>query len=119
MSWHIEVSEPLRAVLTAHVGVPPNRFIRPGGFSIDHPYLRWLVARDKIVMDALTLALAPRLEAIQAQELATCGPVTLGEVPVEVLGHPCHWVEASCCTITGSYQGRVILDEELHGVKAS
>jgi hypothetical protein len=114
MSWHVQPSESLKALMDAHVGPAPERpgpDVKPSG---DHPFFQWWISREKILMDAVDDALEPRRAEIEAQEKRTCDNVDLGDVALEVLGHPCRWIDASCSLILHSYLGEVVLEAELN-----
>ena len=115
MSFHIEPSEGLKALIADHVGpapcAPPGREERNG----KHPYFAWLIEPMCILSQAVDEALEPMKAEIEAKEMRSHGNVRLGEVPFEVLGHSCRWVHASCSPILGSYLGEAYLEAELSG----
>lgn len=103
MSFHIEPSERLQALIDAHLGPVPASY----------PYMRWMMDRHRILSSAVLDALRPREREILDLEQKTQGRVALGEVALEVLGQRCVWLEATCSLELGSYRGRVVLLEEM------
>jgi hypothetical protein len=114
MSFHIVPSKRLQAIIDAHVGPPPAGRLRKGEKpTADHPYLAWHVEPPILIGSAVHAYVSGHQAEIEARPCDEFGQHVLGEVPLEVLGHPCRWVQASCIPILGSFLGEVVLEEEL------
>jgi hypothetical protein len=100
--------------MDAHVSPPPtDGFKKVEKPTADHPFLAWHIRRHNVlaqVVQAYTSSHAMEIEALPEDAY---GQHVLGEVSLEVLGHPCRWIQASCIPVSGSFLGEVVLEAEL------
>lgn len=126
MSFHIQPSEKLKAIIDAHVGPTPECPKDRTEITLGHPDLVWAIQKHKVLTDALDQALQGCIDAMEAHEKAvteriegTNGREEIdfyfypGEISLTVLGHPCRLRDASVDRVLGSYLGEIVLEEEV------
>lgn len=106
----------LVSILDAQVGPQPCE--RPNNYHPGHPFLTWILRRNRALLPPVENALGPFWDQIRDQERVTQERVIVGGIALEVLGQACRLVNVSCSAEKHSFHGGVVLANEFDETKS-